>query len=71
MGGKVLKLRSEELIEQGLEQGLEQGIKGVILSEIQKNNSDVEIIAKLKDYFSLTEEKAKEYYDKYSGAVLV
>ena len=63
MGGNVLKLRSEELIEQGLE----QGIKIYIHDKLEEHYSESEIMARLTKNFSLTEEKAKEYFDKYAA----
>ena len=61
MGGNVLKLKSEELIEQGIE--------AFILDKLEDNCSEDEIIARLQKRFQLTEEKAKKYFEKY-GTVL-
>ena len=61
MGGNVLKLKSEELIEQGIE--------AFILDKLEDNCPEDEIIARLQKWFRLTEEKAKYYFGKY-GTVL-
>ena len=50
MGGNVLKLKSEELIEQGIE--------AFILDKLENNCPEDEIIARLQKWFRLTEEKA-------------
>lgn len=35
MGGQILKLRSEELIEQGIERGIKQGINQTLYLSVQ------------------------------------
>ena len=46
MGGNVLKLKSEELIEQGIE--------AFILDKLEDNCPEDEIIARLQKWFRLT-----------------
>lgn len=55
----------EDQLNAGLEQGLEQGIEAFILDKIEDKCSEEVIIAKLIKSFSLTEQKAKEYFEKY------
>ena len=54
-------------IEQGRVQGIEQGITIFIRAAIRDKKSADAIIADLMEYYSLSEEKATSYYDKYSG----
>ena len=54
-------------IEQGRVQGIEQGITIFIRAAIRGKKSADTIIADLMEYYSLSEEKATSYYDKYSG----
>lgn len=61
----------EEGIEQGrmlgIEQGIEQSIDIFIRVGIRDKKSADTIIADLMEYYSLSEEKATSYYEKYSG----
>ena len=50
----------EQGLVQGLEQGLEQGINALISTCRELGVSNEEIIAKLMEKFSLTEDEAKE-----------
>ena len=54
-------------IEQGRVQGIEQGITIFIRAAIRDKKSADTIIADLMEYYSLSEEKATSYYEKYSG----
>lgn len=54
-------------IEQGRVLGIEQGITIFIRAAIRDKKSADTIIADLMEYYSLSEEKATSYYDKYSG----
>ena len=54
-------------IEQGRVQGIEQGITIFIRAAIRDKKSADAIIADLMEYYSLSEEKATSYYEKYSG----
>ena len=54
-------------IEQGRVQGIEQGITIFIRAAIKDKKSADTIIADLMEYYSLSEEKATSYYEKYSG----
>lgn len=53
-------------IEQGRVQGIEQGITIFIRAAIRDKKSADTIIADLMEYYSLSEEKATSYYEKYS-----
>lgn len=63
MGGKVLKLLTEEMFEQGMEQGIE----AFIADKIEDDYPAEVIIAKLVKRFSLTEAKAEEYLKKFGS----
>ena len=52
---------------QGIEQGIEQSIDIFIRVSIRDRKSAGTIIADLMEYYSLSEEKATSYYEKYSG----
>ena len=52
---------------QGIEQGIEQSIDIFIRVSIRDRKSADTIIADLMEYYSLSEEKATSYYEKYSG----
>ena len=63
-----LILEAEQRGEQrGEQQGLEQGIQAIILNSLEDNLSKESILDKLQRYFSLTEEKAKEFYKKFTN----
>ena len=51
---------------QGIEQGIEQSIDIFIRVSIRDRKSADAIIADLMEYYSLSEEKATSYYEKYS-----
>lgn len=51
-------------MEQGIEQGIEQGVFYMIRENIDENKDEDVIIKKLCMYFGLSQEKAKESYDK-------
>ena len=53
--------------EAGVEQGRAQGIDIFIRVGIRDMKSADAIIADLMEYYSLSEEKATSYYEKYSG----
>lgn len=48
------------------QKGVGQRIKAIILDGLADNLSKERILDKLQRYFSLTEEKAKEYYGRFS-----
>ena len=51
----------EKGIKQGRDEGLDTGIRGMVSVLKEMNVSDEEIIKKLKEKFSLDDEKAKKY----------
>lgn len=61
--------RREGLAEgkaEGIAEGIEQGIAALILDNLEEGKTQVQILSKLQKHFSLTEDKAQEYYLKYS-----
>lgn len=61
---------SEYFIERGLQEGIQQGIKAFIRDYTEENFSKERILEKLQKNFELTEEQAKDYYEKYSKEVV-
>ena len=59
-----------ELCEEERAIGREEGIESMILDNLEEHRSEETIIGKLVRWFSLTQEQAKSYYDKYSGALV-
>jgi len=55
----------EKGIEKGIERGLEKGLEVFVLDKIEDGISEEKIIAKLMKAYSLTEEKARQYVEKY------
>lgn len=62
----VLREQREEGKKEGLKEGRKEGIAGVITVMQESNKNKEEILNKIMDIFSLTEEQASEYYSKYS-----
>ena len=60
-----LKDGIEQGIEKGIEQGITQGIAALVEDHIEENISRERTIHKLQKHFSLTKEKAEEYYDSF------
>ena len=56
----------EEGLKKGLKSGIEEGIKALIVDNLEENIPKELITQKLIRHFSLTEDKANEYYLKYS-----
>ncbi len=52
-------------LEQGMEQGMEQGIKALVLDYIEEGFDKDKIIIKLQKRFTMSEDKAKEYYERF------
>ena len=55
----------KEAIEIGLEEGLEQGISIFILDNLEEKVPKERILSKLERRFSLSPEKAREYFERY------
>ena len=49
------------------EEGIEQGIKALVLDHIEENISKNKTILKIQKHFSLTSEKAEEYYERFAS----
>ena len=56
----------EQGVEQGIEQGIQQGIKAFILDYREEGYDKEKILMKLQNRFSLTREKAEEYFSRFS-----
>ena len=54
----------------GREEGIRKGIEQMVLENLEEQRPEEIIIGKLVRWFSLTQEQAKSYYDKYSGALV-
>ena len=66
MGGQLIRTYGDEMIEKGIEQGIEKGIEVYILDKLEDGVDENIIISRLMKNFSLTEEKAKMYFEKYA-----
>ena len=64
---EVEVLAKQEGIEEGLKSGIEEGIKALIVDNLEENIPSERIIQKLIRHFSLSEDKANEYFEKYSN----
>lgn len=53
-------------LERGLEKGLEQGIAALILDNMEDGKTREQILDKLQRRFNLDNQKAADYYNKYS-----
>lgn len=53
-------------IEQGIKQGIDQGIEALILDNLEQKISEEQIILKLIKLFHLTEEQARNYFNKFN-----
>lgn len=53
------------LVDDGIEIGIERGIAAMISDNMEEQVPETKIIAKLVKHFSLTEEAAKGYMEKY------
>lgn len=63
--GQMLEARG---IEKGIEQGIEQGIKALIQDNLEDGKTEAQILEKLVRRFSLTRERAKQYYEHFVNA---
>lgn len=59
----------EDGLKEGREQGIEQGIASLVLDHIEEHMPKEKSIQKLQKFFSLTEEKAEEYYERFAEEV--
>ena len=55
------------ILEIGIERGIEQGIEALILDNLEEGTTNERIIEKLMKRFSLDENSARKYLDKYAG----
>lgn len=48
----------------GIEKGIEKGIEAIIIDNIEEKRTEEEILGKLQKWFSLSNESAKQYFDR-------
>ena len=57
--------------EEGREEGRTEGIQALILDNLEEKIAKERIFVKLQKYFDLTEEKAKQYYERFASGRVV
>ena len=57
--------------EEGREEGRTEGIQALILDNLEEKIAKERILVKLQKYFDLTEEKAKQYYERFTSGRVV
>ena len=57
--------------EEGREEGRTEGIQALILDNLEEKIAKERILVKLQKYFDLTEEKAKQYYERFASGRVV
>ena len=57
---------AEEVWEEASEKATEKGIQILVLDNLEEQIPEERILAKLQRRYNLTEEKAKEYYDRFA-----
>ena len=57
----------EDGLEEGIEKGIEKGIAAFVLDYVEENIPKEKCVQKLQKRFSLTKEKAEEYYERFVG----
>lgn len=57
------------IFEEGMEKGIEQGIKAFISDNLEGGISIEQLIVKLQNSFSLTQEAAKTYIGRFSEGI--
>ena len=62
----ALDVRYEEGIQEGIQEGMEKGIQAFILDQLEDGKTEAQILEKLMRRFSLDQETAKGYFDKYN-----
>jgi len=63
-----------ELQEEGfgsVNEGRTEGIQALILDNLEEKIAKERILVKLQKYFDLTEEKAKQYYERFASGRVV
>ncbi len=61
----------EELTAELTEELREEGIQALILDNLEEKIAKERILVKLQKYFDLTEEKAKQYYERFTSGRVV
>lgn len=57
----------EELYQDGIQAGMENGIKALIIDNQEEGIDKEKIIGKLEKHFALSQEKAKEYFERFKN----
>lgn len=57
---------AEEVWEEASEKATEKGIQILVLDNLEEQVPEERILAKLQRRYNLTEEEAKEYYDRFA-----
>ena len=57
---------AEEVWEEASEKTREEGIQILVLDNLEEQIPEERILVKLQRHYNLTEEKAKEYYDRFA-----
>lgn len=63
----AMTILGQMLEARGIEKGIEQGIDALIQDNLEDGKTETEILEKLVRRFSLTKERAKQYYDRCAG----
>lgn len=64
----AMTILGQMLEARGIEKGIEQGIKALIQDNLEDGKTEAQILEKLVRRFSLTRERAKQYYDHFVNA---
>ena len=63
----IEQIKYEGMREELTKELREEGIQALILSNLEEEIPENRILIKLQRFFNLTEEKAKQYYDKFTS----
>lgn len=66
LGQCIVEETWEEAWGEGREEGREEGMQILVLDNLEEKIPEERILAKLQRRYHLTEEKAKEYYDRFA-----
>ena len=61
----IAKANENKGVKKGIEQGIEQGIKAFIIDKKEDDVPKEVVIAKLVKLFSISQEEARKYVEKY------
>ena len=63
----IEQIKYEGMREELREELREEGIQALILDNLEEEIPKERTLVKLEKYFNLTEEKAKQYYEKFTS----